>query len=97
MLFRVPALFGVFCVSFGIRFLVLLHCISSSVCALRTRWPQRALRPLLWDHPRRAARRALRHRQLLLLHRALGQSARLPLPSTPLVSRAPLVVLGHLS
>jgi len=44
------------------------------------RWPQRALRPLLWeDRPRRAARRALRLRQLLLLHRALGQSARLPL------------------
>jgi len=62
--------------------LVLLRCISSAVCALRTRWPQRALRPLLWDRPRRAARRALRLRQLLLLHRALGQSARLPLLST---------------
>ena len=49
----------------------------------RPRWPQRALRPLLWDRPRRAARRALRLRQLLLLHRALGQSARLPLLSTP--------------
>jgi len=29
---------------------------SSAVCALRTRWPQRALRPLLWGRPRRAAR-----------------------------------------
>ena len=66
----------------GVRFLVLLRCISSAVCALRTRWPQRALRPLLWDRPRRAARHALRLRQLLLLHRALGQSARLPLLST---------------
>jgi len=68
-----------FVVSSGVRFLVLLRCISSAVCALRTRWPQRALRLLLWDRPHRAARRALRLRQLLLLHRALGQSARLPL------------------
>jgi len=66
-----------FVVSSGVRFLVCLRCISSAVCALRTRWPQRALRPLLWDRPRRAARRALRLRQLLLLHRAPGQSARL--------------------
>ena len=57
---------------------VLLRCISSAVCALRTRWSQRALRPLLWDRPHRA----LRLRQLLLLHRAPGQSARLPLLST---------------
>jgi len=69
-----------FVVSCGVRFLVLLCCISSAVCTLRTRWPQRALRPLLWDRPRRTARRALRPRQLLLLHRAPGQSARLPLP-----------------
>jgi len=56
-----------FVVSSGVRFLVLLRCISSAVCALRTRWPQRALRPLplLWDRPRRATRRALRLRQLL--------------------------------
>jgi len=65
-----------FVVSIGVRFLVRLRCISSAVCALRTRWPQRALRPLLWDRPRRAARRALRLRELFLLHRAPGQSAR---------------------
>jgi len=46
VLFRVPALFGVFVVTSGVRFLV-LRSISSAVCALRTRWPQRALRPLL--------------------------------------------------
>jgi len=80
--FECPPCLVCFVVSIGVRFLVLLRCISSAVCALRTRWPQRALRPLLWDRPRRAARRALRLRQLLLLHRALGQSARLPLLSS---------------
>jgi len=67
---------------------------SPLLSALRTRWPQRALRPLLWDRPRRAARRALRLRQLLLLHRAPGQSARLPLLSTDVFHQAPTVLQG---
>jgi len=46
-------------VSSGVRFLVRLRCISSAVCALRTRWPQRALRPLLWDRPRPSGEPAL--------------------------------------
>jgi len=79
VLFRVPALFGVF--RRGER--RSLSCSSPlHLLCLRTHWPLRALRPLLWDRPRRAARRALRLRQLLLLHRAMGQSARLPLLCT---------------
>jgi len=63
-LFRVPAFFGLwffvvcFVVSSGVRFLVLLLASPlrvNPICALRTRWPQRALHPLLWDRPRRAA------------------------------------------
>jgi len=57
VLFRVPALFGVFrrVERHSLSYSSSLQCISSAVCALRTRWPQRALPPLLWDRPRRAA------------------------------------------
>jgi len=56
-----------FVVSINIRFLVRL---LSAVCALRTRWPQRALRPLLWDRPRRAARCASGSFSCCTAHRA---------------------------
>jgi len=45
---------------------------SPAVCALRTRRPQRVLRPAARGPS--PPRRALRLRQLLLLHRALGPS-----------------------
>jgi len=85
VLFRVPALFGVFRRnerrSLYCSPLHLFCCLRAAHALAAARPAPAALRPS-------PLRRALRLRQLLLLHRALGQSARLPLLSTSILDNS---------